>query len=130
MVENVDRLETSLKVPCLVVSEIELLQDTGVGGEAARIAQIGEEHRRVGERVVRGALERGSVQDAHAVLGKGSVDYQCVVVTHARLAEVSVGERPAQGSSRSLIASVDGGHLDRRALGAPSGDARQRPSAS
>ena len=48
MVENVECFETRLEIARLVVADVELLQDAGVGGEDARVAQVGEEHRRVG----------------------------------------------------------------------------------
>ena len=45
MVEEVERLDTHLKVSLTVVVDEELLQDAGVCGEFSRIAQVGEKHR-------------------------------------------------------------------------------------
>src|SRR6266567_2308223 len=89
MIKDVERFNTRLKIARLVIAEIELFQNAGVGCEFARVAQIGKEHRRVGQRKVRRALEGAGIQyprSGHAC--PVSIDDQRVFVLDVRIPDV------------------------------------------
>src|SRR6185312_6898046 len=130
MVENVQRLQAQFEISISVLRQVKLLQNAVVRIEAARVSQIAEVHRRVGEAVIGCPHERIRIQNTRPLrIDKASIDHQRVGIAGSGPLVVFVPERPAQRSAGSRITAIHLGHLHRRSLQIPGGDTRDSPSA-